>query len=55
MRRLQKQEFKGSLVKIVDEPFVEEVAKELHCLPSYFAGGNDHIVDALRKLKESKK
>ncbi len=34
--------------RVADEDFVEKIAKLLGCLPSYFVGGNEHIVKQLQ-------
>lgn len=39
------------LAKVNDSQFVEQVAKAVNCLPSYFVGGNEHIIKSVTKLK----
>lgn len=43
----------SKLSKTLDTKFVEDIAKLTKCLPSYFVGGNEHIVAAVRKLAEN--
>ncbi len=33
-----------------DQDFVDEIAKVVNCLPSTFIGGNQHLIDALKKF-----
>ena len=40
--------------KIKDEKFIEDIAKELNCLPSYFVGGNSHMVEKAKQFREGK-
>jgi len=42
---------KQKLQRIADENFVERIAKMIGCLPSYFVGGNEHIIKQLEQLK----
>lgn len=34
------------MTRIKDEAFVVKIAEVLKCLPSYFVGGNEHIIEA---------
>lgn len=40
----------SKMTRINDEPFVEEIAKLVHCLPSYFVGDNGHIIRAVKNI-----
>jgi hypothetical protein len=36
--------------KFNDISFIENLAKTLNCLPSYFVGDNYHIINAVKKM-----
>jgi len=43
---------RAGLVQINDQKFITELAKVLNCLPSYFVGGNKHMIEAAKKLRD---